>query len=241
MRNDPEHRHLTGSQMSSASVLSSVKRNSLLKECNVDAVLELLHDHNYDTDKTLEAIKSDLNKITSGWSTVEKDIFNEGFRRHQGSLRDISRALNPTKTFKDVADYWFRFKISDQFRIYQDKKRVQAVRLMECIEKRRYHECTLMNGSLREERENRRENKRSWAETNSADVATALMERRQAAKKLLLDVQAILGQEVMGKVASIVKELQSSYDRRAKEELFDLLAKQPELRKRFLDFLPKSS
>ena len=71
------------------------------------------------------------------WSTDEKDIFGSGFRRYSGSLRMIAKSIAPTKEFKDVVDYYYRFKIPDQFRRLTDMKREQAVRIMECIETRR--------------------------------------------------------------------------------------------------------
>jgi hypothetical protein len=50
----------------------------------------------------------------------------------------IGKGIAPTKDFKDTIDYHYRFKIPDQFRRFQDKKREQAVRMIECIETRRH-------------------------------------------------------------------------------------------------------
>jgi hypothetical protein len=118
---------------------------------------------------------------------------------------------------------------------YQNKKREQAIRMMECIEKRRYHELAQESTDRREPRR-----KKQWAETASSEVIGSVEERRQAAKTLLLDVQRVMGNQVMKEAAAIVRELSKSYNTRAKHELFSLLQGQPELQKRFLDFLPKS-
>jgi hypothetical protein len=115
MKQMPGYRSVTGSSASSASSLSQ-QRNKLLKECNVDAVLEILHDHNYDTEAALADIRANHNKITTIWNQSEKKIFDDGFRTSEGSLRSISKTM-VTKEHKDVVDYWFRFKIPDQFRL----------------------------------------------------------------------------------------------------------------------------
>ena len=52
----------------------------------------------------------------------------------------ISKNIDFSKGVKEVIDYHYRFKIPDQFRRYQEKKRDQSVRMMECIETRRYHD-----------------------------------------------------------------------------------------------------
>lgn len=232
---------LTGSLVSTASRLGGQK-NGLLKECDADAVLKLLHDHNYNTQAALEAVRSDLDRLTQAWTRSEKKIFDDTFRHSQGSLRRIARAAAPTKSHKDVVDYWFRFKIADQFRLFQNKKREQALRMVECIEKRRYHECTLNtfspshgSGEAKESRP-----KKHWSETSVGEVTGAVEDRRLTAKALLLDVQDTMGKDVMGEVAGIVRDLYRSYSIQSKKELFGLLRGQPELQKRFLDFLPKN-
>ena len=73
------------------------------------------------------------------WTHAQKELFEAGFRRYAGSLRMIHKGLGPmtSKSFRDVIDYHYRFKIPDQFRVFQEIKREQAVRMMECIESRR--------------------------------------------------------------------------------------------------------
>jgi len=235
---------LTSSQISTATHLSH-RPNGLLKECDVDAVLELLHDHNYDTNAALEAAKADLESISSGWIREEKSIFDDGFRHH-GTLRRVAQAVD-TKSMKEVVDYWFRFKIPDQFRLYSNKKREQAIRMMECIEKRRFHEFTI-GGAAAASRINRAavaassstSANKHWSDISPNDVTGALEERRQNAKAVWLLCQEKIGREKTGEVARVIRELQKDYDEDTKVELFALLKGQSELQKRFLEFLPKN-
>lgn len=45
--------------------------------------------------------------------------------------------MGETKPLKGVIDYFYRFKIPDQFRKVQERKREQAIRMLECIETKR--------------------------------------------------------------------------------------------------------
>jgi hypothetical protein len=242
MREMPSGKSLTGSSISTASSVC-IKKNSLLKECNIDAALELLHDHQYNADAALEAAKSNLDGISGGWTRAEKEIFDQGFRHYDGSLRMIGKKIGPTKTFRDVVDYHYRFKIPDQFRLYQTKRREQAVRMMDCIEKRRYHDHTLYpsgeNTAATKDIEPDAKRRKHWSETSVAESTGAVEERRQSAKGLLLEVQKVKGKETMGEVAAIIRQLHTSYDAETKDALFSLLRGDPDLQKRFLDFLPK--
>jgi hypothetical protein len=242
MRKMPSGESLTGSSISTASSVC-IERNALLKECNIDAALELLHDHQYNADAALEAVKNNLDSLSGGWSRAEKEIFDQGFRHYDGSLRMIGKKIGPTKTFRDVVDYHYRFKIPDQFRLYQTKRREQAVRMMDCIEKRRYHDHTLYPSSettaAAKDIEPGAKRRKHWSETSVAETTGAVEERRQSAKDLLLEVQKVKGKETMGEVAAIIRQLHTSYDAETKDALFSLLRGHPDLQKRFLDFLPK--
>lgn len=133
---------LTLSRMSTASSLSK-DRNELTRECKLDELLAALKDADYNPQKALNHVAGYPRKYLTIWTQKEKDLFNTGFRRHSGSLRMISKSLSGTKTFKDVVDYHYRFKIPDQFLRYQEKKREQAVRMMECLEHRRSLEAPI--------------------------------------------------------------------------------------------------
>lgn len=240
MQENLGYQPLTGSFMSTASMLAG-NRSRLLKECSADALLESLADHDFCTNAALEGIKSNLNGITVGWTRPEKSIFDDGFRRHQGALRMIAKAISPTKTIKDVIDYYYRFKIPDQFRKYQDKKREQAVRIVECIETRKHHESiTLQCVATASTGNNENSAKPThWYEKPVSCIADVKDERVRTAKKLLLDVKDKYGRDKMAEVASVIRQLQSCYQPDARENLFTLINDQLELQKRFLEFLPK--
>lgn len=151
---------LTLSRMSTASSLSK-DHNELTRECKLDKLLATLKDHDYNPKEALGYVAAHPRDYLTIWTQKERDSFNTVFRRHSGSLRMISKALSGTKTFKDVVDYHYRFKIPDQFRRYQEKKREQAVRMMECVEHRRSLEAPIYQ----------------------RDEAAAALRKRAAAKK----------------------------------------------------------
>lgn len=136
-----QHRpeRLTGSSLSTSSMLAGEHhRAALRKECDADALLEILTHCNGDIDEAIEESAMDMNRITrGGWTLSERARYNEGFRHHQGALRRIAKTLAPAKSMQDVVDYHFRCKIPDQFRQYQEKKREIAVRIVECMEEKR--------------------------------------------------------------------------------------------------------
>lgn len=134
---------LTLSRLSTASSLSST-HNKLTRECKIDALLTALNQHNYNPEEALSAVAASPRNYLTIWTKKEKDLFNSVFRRDSGSLRMISKAVAGSKTFKDVVDYHYRFKIPEQFRRYQEKKREQAIRMMECVEHRRSFEAPVL-------------------------------------------------------------------------------------------------
>jgi hypothetical protein len=239
MRETPGNKPLTGSFMSTASMLGG-KRCRLTKECDPDAILEILAENNCDTTAALNAIKSNLDRITCGWSRFEKDIFDDGFRRHQNALRLIAKVIAPTKSIQDVVDYHYRVKIPDQFRKYQDKKREHAVRMIECIESKKYHEfVSASNANAGHGNHETTGKSGHWSERPVSSIADAKDERIRTAKKLLLDVKDSFGRDTMAAVASVIRQLQRSYEPETRDELFKLLTSQPDLQRRFLEFLPK--
>ena len=134
---NPQDNIPTLSSISTSASLSS-KRNALLRECDADAVLFVLSQNDYNIPVALVEIQKDPSKYIVHWTRKEKEMFNTGFRRYSGALRMIGKGLAPKKDFRQVNDYHYRFKIPDQFRRFQTKKREQALRMMECIETRRY-------------------------------------------------------------------------------------------------------
>lgn len=126
----------TLSTICTASALSE-NRTDMLREVDTDSLLEILHRHGYNVEKALAAIKSSPRDFVTVMTPMQKDIVNGAFRRYAGSLRMVYKALAPGKSFQEVIDYVYRYKIPDQFRIFQDTKREQAIRMLECIESRR--------------------------------------------------------------------------------------------------------
>jgi hypothetical protein len=137
---------LTLSDVSTASSMSE-KRNKLTRECSIDDLFAALHNNDYKSVEALTAVASSPRDYVTVWSRKEKDLFDKGFRRFSGSLRMISKGIAISKSFKDVVDYHYRFKIPDQFRRYQNKKREHAVRMMNIVEGRRNIEVPIQSRS----------------------------------------------------------------------------------------------
>lgn len=126
----------TLSSVSSVSSLTSEKVDAL-REFNIDALLRNLHVSNYDVKAAIAAIEASPKDYLVAWSPHEKARFNAGFRRYSGSLRAIYKGMG-NKGLSEVIDYHYRFKIPDQFRKVQERKREQAIRMLECIETKRH-------------------------------------------------------------------------------------------------------
>jgi len=114
--------------------------NCTCREFNLDRILKLLHEKSYSTDVALKAIKASPQTFIFIWTKEEKEMYDAGFKRHFSAIRLISRGMSSLKTHMEVVDYHYRFKIPEQFRRYQDKKREQARRMLDCIEKQRMDE-----------------------------------------------------------------------------------------------------
>ena len=236
MKEHPEEGLLTGSSLSTASVLSTARRNTLLKECDVDRLMERLFDCDGDVTMALTLVEEEPTRFICAWAQFEKDMFNDSFRTHHGAIRKIAKSVAPFKTVQEVIDYQYRFKIPDQFRLFQERKREIAARIVECIDQRR-----VVDPSSTETR--RRplgsSGQHHWSETNPSDLVTATEERRDKARQLMLDVHSTLGKTVTGQVANAVKELNRADTPAARAQLFTLLHGHTDLQRRFNEFLPK--
>jgi hypothetical protein len=125
----------TLSSVSSVSSLTTHKVDAL-REFNIDSLLRNLHVSNYNVGAAIAAIEASPKDYLVAWSQHEKARFNTGFRRYSGSLRAIYKGMG-NKALSEVIDYHYRFKIPDQFRRVQERKREQAIRMLECIETKR--------------------------------------------------------------------------------------------------------
>ena len=234
MHENPEGGLLTGSSLSTASILSCAKRNNLLKECDIDRLMERLWDCEGDIEKALTLVEQEPTRFVTAWAQFEKDLFNDNFRRHHGTIRKIAKSVAPFKTMQEVIDYQYRFKIPDQFRLYQERKREIAVRIVECIDHRR-----VIDPSTESRRRPLGSTGQHWSETSATDLVRATEERREKARQLMLDVNATLGKGVVGQVANAVKELNRADTPPARASLFSLLHGHTDLQRRFNEFLPK--
>jgi len=79
----------------------------------------------------------------------------------------------------------------------------------------------------------------SRSETGTSEVASAVEERRSAAKQLLLDIQRDLGKDKMAEVAGAIISLNKGSERDSKEALLRILKNQPHLHQRLVEFLPR--
>jgi len=131
----------TLSTICTASALAE-KRTDMLREVDTGALMQLLHEHSYDAEDALRAIEATPKKFVTAMTGEQKNVVDFAFRRYAGSFRMSYKALAPAKSFQEVIDYLYRFKIPDQFRLFQETKRELAVQMLESIESRRnVHAC----------------------------------------------------------------------------------------------------
>jgi hypothetical protein len=269
LMSEPNPRPMTLSNVSTGSSMVSKMNGKLTRECKIDSILEILAKKNYNVQAALSMIAGSPRDFLTIWTKTEKEAFDRGFRRHTGSLRAIRKMVAPSKSYKDVVDYHYRFKIPDQYRRYQEKTREQAVRMMECIEKRRYHDSIVASrdDSRKSSANDGEAGKPSdWyvilmgkpydviatskthnlvfilcrSKTGSGAVIGAVEERRVAAKDLLLEVQAALGNDKLTQLINAVKALHDpSSVGNLKNVLVDLLKDHPALLERSMEFLPR--
>ena len=117
------------------------------REFNVDDLLYLLHDHNYNTVTALRGLKNYPDDYLYIWTKEDKELYNAGFQKHASNLHLTSKNVKETKNHKDVVDYHYRFKIPDQFKRFQDLKREQARRMLEVGESLRLNEYLSEGGN----------------------------------------------------------------------------------------------
>jgi len=230
--------------LSSVSTVSSLTtdRVDALREVNIDALLRNLHVSNYNVKAAIAAIEASPRDYIIAWTPHEKARFNTGFRRYSGSLRAIFKGMG-NKALQEVIDYHYRFKIPDQFRRFQERKREQAIRMLECIETRRNVDCAIVvsqsivgpqTGGAGEKKDGN-----DWMKAVSS-VAVSVEERRVKAKKLLEDVDKKLGRNKMMKVFEVFKNADETTMVQSKTKLLEIFREHQEFQSRFLEFLPQT-
>ncbi len=233
--------------LSSVSTVSSLTTHKVdaLREFNIDALLRNLHVSNYNVRAAIAAIEASPMDYLVAWSSHEKARFNTGFRRYSGSLRAIYKGMG-SKSLSDVIDYHYRFKIPDQFRKIQERKREQAIRMLEVIEtKRNLNAPIVVSTGIPGERPSLSRgafdegDKGDWTKTGSSSLAVSLEERRVKAKELLLDVEAKFGRNKMMKVFEVFKHADETSIPECKNKLLEIFTGHRDFQSRFLEFMPQ--
>lgn len=181
------------------------------REFNIDQIFKVLHDEAYNTSQALKAITKDPESFLYIWTKEEKVLYDIGFKNHYNAIRFITKGLGDKKNHKDVVDYFYRFKIPDQFRSYQDQKRDQARRILECVEKHRRDEylspeCTVSTSGIATKKL-----PQTWIKTGGGDSNDigAIESRRQDANDLLNDAKDALGSDKYLDLVNLLKALNS--------------------------------
>lgn len=212
------------------------RERALTRECDEDSLTRALHDSGYDVAAALSAVRADPSAHLTAWDDDEKESFDEGFRRWRGSLRAVGKGV-PTRSYKDVVDYHYRFKIPRQFRKYQERKRDQSRRMTDAADHKsaranRVHDAAAPDAFA--------------ADTSGRALRRvagfgASERRRASAKDFLVRVRDVVGSETY----LVLSDRLKAYQRKdvdvavLKEEVTDLLRSDASLRERFLEFLPK--
>jgi len=245
----------------SSGVSLSTKPVDALREFDIDYILRNLHVSNYDVEAAIRAIEASPKSYLVAWNRLEKLRFNTGFRRYSGSLRAIHKGLGGDKKLTEVIDYHYRFKIPDQFRRIQERKREQAVRMLECLETRRNLNAPIVISNLptpepvgtkgaaaRKQADSEptkmptKDASTDWTKTSVSSLVVSLEERRVRAKELLLDVEAKLGRTKMLRVFEVFKNASDNETTTVadcKTKLIEIFRGHRDFQTRFLEFLPQ--
>jgi hypothetical protein len=214
------------------------------REFNIDQIFKVLHEKAYNISHALKAIQESPETYLYIWTKEEKVLYDIGFKRHYNAIRFITKGLGESKNHKDVVDYFYRFKIPDQFRSYQDQKRDQAKRILECVEKHRRDEylspeCTVPTSGIATKKL-----PQTWIRTGGGDSndVGAIECRRLDAMELLNDAKDALGPEKYLDLVNLLKALNSRVLTipEVRDGFSKLLeSKHNSLFQRFETFLPK--
>mmetsp|Transcript_22659 Transcript_22659/g.37475 ORF Transcript_22659/g.37475 Transcript_22659/m.37475 type:complete len:657 (-) Transcript_22659:153-2123(-) len=231
---------MTLSNLSTGSSMTK-SHNKLTRECKLDSLIALLNAKEYNVEEALREVKASPHDYVTSWTKMERLLFDSGFRRYSGSLRMIRANSLDSKTFKDIVDYHYRFKIPDQFRRYQDKKREHAVRMMEIIENRRTEDSTIppREGRKSPYIDEPNGGRTDWSKTPTTDVVGVVEERRTSAKDLLMEIHQAVGPEKMAEICKAIKTLERRSIADLKERAGEILRGHPMLLDKFVEYLPR--
>jgi len=198
----------------SATVGSSDRSSShcAYREFDVDDLILLLHDHNYNTSTALRGLKNYPQDYLILWSKEDKELYNAGFQKHASNLHSISQNFgNNTKNHKDVVDYHYRFKIPDQFKRFQDLKREQARRMLEVGERLRLNEYLSEGGNNNNGTMNGMKKSQQWSRTGGGgpNEIGEVEARRLECKNFLFEVRDAVGENQYLILVNLLKSLNS--------------------------------
>jgi len=220
--------------------------NFTCREFDMDAICKVLHDKSYNVSVAIKNVKDNPKRYLFLWTKEDKELYNTGFRRHFSTIRLISKGMGEAKNHKEVVDYHYRFKIPDQFKRYEDKKREQARRILECVDRHRLEEY-LSQGSSQIASTNSgnvTKKSQSWSKTGggSSSAVGEAESRRIGAKEFLVAMKDTIGIE---NYLILVNHLKGLHSRvmtipQCREGFASVLEQNhPELMKRFDEYLPR--
>ena len=222
---------------------SARKPRTVFRECDVDKLLATFHECNYDVDNAIKAIEIAPEEYLTLWNKQQKELFNAGFRRYYGSLRMIGKGVGRSKGHKDVVDYFYRFKIPEQFCKFKDKKREQAKRILQTVEKRRMRDALASEDGDEAKSAATAKKAKDLAKTLGSPGAIGQVEKRRVmARDLLSVIRDTIGPLNYLKICKLLKANQTrkgSSIPALKDRAEELLGDHPELFDRFVAFLPK--
>jgi len=111
---------------------TSTHKYDLLRECNQDLLLETLHSCDYNSYKALARVQISPVSYLFLLKKEEQRLYNYAYRTYSGALRMIYKHIG-NRCYKELVDYFYRFKIPDQFRKFQEKKREQTRDILKTV------------------------------------------------------------------------------------------------------------
>lgn len=106
------------------------------REISIDNLLTEFHDCKYNCEAALNKVAAQPQKFLILWNQEERDQFDSNFRVYRDSLRMIANNLSDVKSCKDTVEYYYRWKLVENFRRFKAKKQEQAREMMETVEYR---------------------------------------------------------------------------------------------------------
>lgn len=110
------------------------------REIDIDRLLSELHECKGNVGRAIKKVSNNPGKYMTIWTREDRDGFDVGYRTYRESIRMVAISLGKSKTCKDTVDYQYRFKLVENFRRFQRKKREKAEEIMATVEDRMLNE-----------------------------------------------------------------------------------------------------